>query len=791
MAKRFSRFLYQPCVPLGEDGRRVTASEAHIALSRRAATEGMVLLKNEGGALPLKYGESVALFGVATVDYVKGGGGSGAVYTPYVRNIYDGMRIKEEDGKIKLFKPLADFYTAFVKSEKARNEEPCKKDYEELYKMPESPDRERAGAKLFFKYKIGEPEIPQELFDNAAAAADTAIITISRFSSEGWDRNSDKGDFYLTDSEQALADRVCASFKKVIAVLDVGGMIDTKWFAENNNIQSALLAWQAGTEGGLAVADILCGDVNPSGKLTDTFAKSFDDYPSSSGFNDSDNYVDYNEDIYVGYRYFETIPGANKKVNYPFGYGLSYTTFEISGLSAFDDGSRITVTATVKNTGNTAGKEVVQVYYGAPQGVLGKPKKQLATFKKTRLLNPGEEETLALSFKAEDMASFDDLGKLQKSAYLLEKGDYKVFVGTSVSDCTELEYKFTVNEEYRVINQLESRCAPIELKSRMTADGSMEQLPAGKINDNYPVHPENTAKAPEKPVMFDKVGTEITLDEFLAQFTDEELTHFVGGNSNSGVSNTWSFGGLSRLGVPLFPTADGPAGLRLFEDCGIPTTAWPCATLLACSWNTELVYEIGVAGASEVKENNIAVWLTPALNIHRSPLCGRNFEYFSEDPLIAGKMAAALINGMQSQKVAASAKHFACNNKEINRVNSDSRVSERALREIYLKGFEICVKEAQPWTIMTSYNLINGVHTSESHELLDGILRKEWGFKGMITTDWGRKNDPVKEVKAGNDVKMHIGYPDDLAEALKDGRLTRGDLEACVRRMLNTFLNFD
>ena len=431
MAKRFSRFLYQPCIPLGADGKCVTASEAHISLSRRAATEGMVLLKNEGGALPLKYGESVALFGVATVDYVKGGGGSGDVYTPYVRNIYDGMRVKEEEGKIKLFKPLADFYTAFVKSEKARNEEPCKKDYEELYKMPESPDRERALAKLFFKYKICEPEIPQELFDNAAAAADTAIITISRFSSEGWDRSSDKGDFYLTDSEQALADRVCASFKKVIAVLDVGGMNDTKWFAESNNIQSALLAWQAGTEGGLAVADILCGDVNPSGKLTDTFAKSFDDYPSSSGFNDSDDYVDYNEDIYVGYRYFETIPGANKKVNYPFGYGLSYTTFKLSGLSAFDDGNRITVTATVTNTGDTAGKEVVQVYYGAPQGVLGKPKKQLAAFKKTRLLNPGEEETLALSFKAEDMASFDDLGKLQKSAYLLEKGDYKVFVGTS------------------------------------------------------------------------------------------------------------------------------------------------------------------------------------------------------------------------------------------------------------------------------------------------------------------------------------------------------------------------
>lgn len=730
MAKRFSRFLYQPCIPLGTDGKCVTASREHLSLSRKAATEGMVLLKNEKEVLPLPYGEKVTLFGTAVTEYVKGGGGSGDVYTPYVRSIYDGMLLKEQEGKISLLQ-----------------------------------------------------ETPEE--------ADTAIFIISRFSGEGSDRSPEKGDFYLTDEEQALADKVCKTFQKVIVVLNVGGMIDTEWFAENPKIQGALLGWQAGCEGGLAVADILCGDVNPSGKLTDTFAKSFDDYPSSAGFHASEDYVDYQEDIYVGYRYFETIPGAKEKVNYPFGYGLSYTTFALSGLSAFHDADRITVTGTVTNTGTRAGREVVQVYYSAPQGVLGKPAKELAAFQKSKLLQPGESQTLALSFKIEDMASFDDLGKLQKSACLLEKGDYKIFVGTSVREVLELAYTYTVEEDYRVTSQLESRCAPIALKVRMKADGSMEELSAGQLKEAYPPHPGSTAKAPEEPVMLDQVGKDCTLDEFIAQFTDEELAQLVGGNRNSGVSNTCSFGGLSRLGVPLFPTADGPAGLRLSEDCGIPTTAWPCATLLACSWDTDLVREIGAAGALEVKENNLAVWLTPALNIHRSPLCGRNFEYFSEDPLISGKMAAAIVNGIQSQKIAASAKHFTCNNKEGNRENSDSRVSERALREIYLKGFEICVKESQPWTVMTSYNLLNGIHTSESYELIDGILREEWGFQGMVTTDWGVKNDPVKEVRAGNDMKMHVGYPQDLLAALQEGILTRGDLEACVRRILMLFLRFE
>ena len=275
--------------------------------------------------------------------------------------------------------------------------------------------------------------------------------------------------------------------------------------------------------------------------------------------------------------------------------------------------------------------------------------------------------------------------------------------------------------------------------------------------------------------------------EFVKQLTIDELCFLVGGQPPTGVANTGCFGGLSRLNIPAVPTADGPAGLRLEPKTGIPTTAWPCATLLACTWNTELVEEVGAGGGSELRENNLGVWLAPALNIHRDPLCGRNFEYYSEDPLLAGKCSAAAVRGVQSQKAAVSIKHFACNNKEANRFASDSRLSERALREIYLKGFEICVKEADPWTLMSSYNLINGLHTSESYELLTCILRDEWGFNGMVVTDWGVKNRPVIEVKAGNDMKMHCGYPDELKEAYEKGELTRAELELCVARILKMF----
>ena len=366
-----------------------------------------VLLENKG-VLPLQAGTTVALFGVGTLEYIIGGGGSGRVYPAYVRNIYEGFA--EKAPRIGIYEPLTKFYYDYAQQN-----------------INHLTDKEI----------LPEPVLPDSLIADAAKAADVAVIVIHRYSGEGWDRSAAKGDFYLTDEEQDLVNRVTASFANSVAVLNVGGMVDVSWIRENPKIGGALLAWQAGMEGGSAIADILCGDVNPSGKLVDTFAKTFSDYPSADTFNESDDYVEYYEDIYVGYRYFETIPGAAERVNYPFGYGLSYTSFDLSKPVAQETDGQIFVTLSVTNTGKTAGKEVVQVYFSAPQGMLGKSNISLAGFQKTKLLAPGETEKITIRFAVGDMASYDDLGKLCKSAYLLEQGEYRFLVGNSCRDLQE------------------------------------------------------------------------------------------------------------------------------------------------------------------------------------------------------------------------------------------------------------------------------------------------------------------------------------------------------------------
>lgn len=802
---KWRRILYQPNLPLGKSGEKVTASKAHIVLSKAAAKEGMVLLKNEGKILPLTKGTRVALFGKGTFDYVKGGGGSGDVTVEYIVNLYEGFKSLEDHVQVE--ENLAEYYREYVQTQ---------------YKTGNVPGM------------IAEPEIPDELCIKARAFTDTAVITISRFSGEGWDRSVanesseavskpglaakgselyERGDFYLSDAEAAMLEKVKRYFAKIVVVLNVGGMVDTQWFYEDDRLQAVLMAWQAGMEGGKAAAELLCGLGNPSGKLSDTFAKRLEDYPSTAGFHESEDYVDYTEDIYVGYRYFETLPGAAKKVNYPFGYGLSYTEFEWSVVSAYEDNGSVKIKVRVINSGDMAGKEVIQVYVGAPQGLLGKPAKSLVAFKKTRLLEPGEEQMLMLKFDVSSMASYDDLGKVCKSAYVLEKGDYIFHMGTSVRDTVKLEYVYRVEED-RVVEKLSARLVPTSLKHRLLADGTYEKLPLGEAND-----PNYTALEPmgdvsklggEQPAVravdriprrsrervdrldFNLVAEgKMSLDEFVAELTVDELAHLLGGQPNLGVANTWGFGNLPQYYLPSAMTADGPAGLRIKPECGVYTTAFPCSTLLACTWDPEVTFAVGEAGAKEVKENNIAAWLTPAVNIHRSPLCGRNFEYYSEDPFLAGTMAAGMVKGIQSQHIAPSVKHFALNNKETNRKNSDSRVSERAAREIYLKVFEIIVKTSDPWYIMSSYNIINGHRASENRDLLEYILRDEWGFKGMVSTDWWTYGEHYKEVKAGNDLKMATGYPERLLAALEAGVLTREEMEICVKRILNVLLKFD
>ncbi len=760
-AEKWARYNFNLTTNIGKDGQRITACQEHIDLSRKIATEGMVLLENNG-LLPLKENTTVSLFGIGSLDYVKGGGGSGMVYSEYVRNLYEGFQLKSP--RFSVYEPVTKYY----------------------YDYALTVLHEYWGDKL-----IPEIDVPEELIIEAAKNSDVAVITIHRFSGEWYDRFSDKGDFYLTDTEQKMVDDVTKHFDHSVVVLNVGGMIDVSWIKNNNKIDAALLAWQAGMEGGLAIADILCGDVSPSGKLVDTFAREFSDYPSADTFNESEDYVDYYEDIFVGYRYFETIPGVADRVVYPFGYGLSYTEFDIEKPVASLQGDKILVETSVKNIGKVAGKEVVQCYFSAPQGVLGKSKISLAGFKKTKLLAPGETEKIAIEFDVADMASYDDLGKLQMSAYLLEQGEYIFYVGNNCRNLNEADYRYEIKEKFVVTKQLSQKCAPNQLSKRLLADGSFEELPSFPIKE-YDVEPyENTATLPEteKPFKFiDVANGKITLDQFLTQLTIDELVDLSGGTPNRGVCNTAGFGRCGRLGIPAIMTADGPAGVRLSARVGLPTTAFPCATLLACTWDTSLAEQFGVVGALECKEHGLAIWLTPALNIHRNPLCGRNFEYFSEDPLVSGEFAAAKVNGIQSQRIAASAKHFAANNKEINRFYSDSRLSERALREIYLKGFEICVKKSQPKTIMTSYNIINGRRCCESYEQLQGILRDEWGFEGMVTTDWGVPCDQTNCVLAGNDIRMPDGRPKDLYNGLEDGRIERGHLERCIKRILELYL---
>lgn len=791
--EKYARFNYQPCLPLSPDGKRVTGSYDHAALSREAAGEGTVLLKNENGALPLKNGRKIALFGKATIEYIKGGGGSGDVSCEYVRNIYDGFALKEREGKVEIFMPAIKFYENYVKEagKKIPTRAQIEKIWDKVNAMDFCKEKDDIIYDTFASMHVKEPFVPEELVKEAAKNADTAIVTFSRFSAEGVDRRPTEGDYYLSASEKQVLDLLTEYFKETVVVINSGGVVDCEYFAENDKVVGVIYAWQGGMEGGAALADIICGDKNPSGKLCDTVPKSYSFYANAEEFLTGYEHLDYYDDIYVGYRYFETVPGAKEKVRYPFGFGLSYTSFSLSGALAGESDGKITASVTVKNTGLRPGKEVVELYYSAPQGVLKKPAKELAAFKKTRLLHPGESETLALSFVVSDMASFDDLGKIQKSAFVLEKGEYSFFIGNSVRNTKELSYKYICESDV-ITKQCKELLKPFALEKRMLSDGSFEELPQGTPHYMTGRAAPSTAKAPEEPVMFTDVPEKASLCEFIKQLTDDELVDLLGGHGNQpGVCNTGAFGGLRRLKIPAVPTADGPAGLRLDAKTGVFTTAWPCAALLACTFNTDLIYEVGKAGGSELKENNLGVWLAPAMNIHRNPLCGRNFEYFSEDPLLAGKCCAAEVRGIQSQKIGASVKHFACNNRESNRFECDSRVSQRALREIYLRGFEICVKEADPWTVMSSYNRINGKHTSESYELLTELLRSEWGFKGMVTTDWGAHSEHSDDVLAGGDMKMGEGEPENLKAALSSGKLLRSDLEACAKRVLELFLRFD
>ena len=784
--RRFARFTCQPPMPMGKNRSFITGCKAHWALAKQGVLEGTVLLKNNG-TLPLKKGTRICMFGSGTGEFLFGGGGSGGVITDKKITLADGLRSAAAAGKVSLFEPLIDFHVNYTKEEYA--------------------EAERTQSDMAYwrrERNIRSPEIPQELYQQAKEFGDTAIFTIARYSSEGTDcgdRNGKEGDFNLWRNEQELLNRLSEDFAHIIVVLNVCGPVSVKEYKDNASVDAILYSPFGGGISGEALAEILVGDAYPSGHLQDTLAYELTDYPTTSTFLESADYVNYTEDIFVGYRYFETF--SPEKAAYPYGFGLGYTSFSITNQSAVLEKNTVKLSVTVKNTGSFAGKEVVQAYMEAPQGKLGKAKKVLCAFAKTKELLPNEQVTLVLSFDIREFGSFDDLGKVQESAFLLEAGDYRIHVGNNVRNTQEY-LRFTLDETI-ICRQCHAYMAPQALKERLTADGSLEPLPSIIPVAHKPKKYFLKKTGNKEPLSLDAALRQDRLDDFMANLSDETLAEFLYGHPVTNVADTGGIGVTPKEKwrieqIPNVPTCDGPAGARVIRDCGIYTTYFPCATTIAQTWNLALATRIGKATAREVKENNVGIWLAPAMNIHRNPLCGRNFEYYSEDPLVTGLFAAACVKGVQSENIAATVKHFCANNKDVNRKYVDSRVSQRALREIYLRGFEIAVKKAHPLALMTSYNPVNGVQASANWESINGILRGEWKYDGVVMTDWWAFSHLEDELYAGSDVKMpemitrmfpqcHESY--DLAAAISNGTINRNVVYASVRRILKMMSHFE
>ena len=735
-----------PSEPVKPDSPPAALYTDSLPLSRAAASEGMVLLKNEDSVLPLKSNDRVAIIGNGVNGLIGGGGGSGSMPVTTVRFL-EGMKTKHSEDKLKLNSELAVAYSK-------------DKDY--------SPS--------------------QEELKHAVETSDKVIYTITRNSGEGSDRSEKEGDYYLSRDEiVTLKNLVDFGAEEIIVVLNVGSVIDTTRLLVYPQVKAILLAWYPGQYGGLAISDVLVGDVNPSGKLVDTFAKSYDDYPSAENFLQSNDYVEYTEDIFVGYRYFETFDPEYKNVNFEFGFGLSYTEFEYSNETFDIVDDKIEASVTVTNVGNTVGMESVQLYFAAPQGALGKPAKQLCGFAKTYGLAPGGSQTLRMSVDIADLASYDDTGKIKKSAYVLEAGEYDLFIGSSIKN-VDLLGTYNIDETI-IVEELTEQLPATLIEKRLLADGSYENISKEyTIEALAPRSDRVCADAPEEKIYFDALYESPELmDSFLAQLTPEELIRLCYGQPALVSGGTGAIGDYIEYRIPRLETADGPAGLRL-SDAG---TAFPVGTLLACSWSTELLGKIGAEIAKEAKERGIDVWLAPALNIHRNVLCGRNFEYYSEDPYLTGILASAITDAVQKGGVAVCIKHFVGNEKEVNRNSSDSRMSERALREIYLRPFELAIEKADPWMVMSSYNLVNGVETAESYSLLTEILRNEWGYKGVVCTDWNNNTELYRELLAGNDIKMPTANLQNTLSAYQAGRITREVLEDHAARILELMLKLN
>ena len=795
----------------------------NLEVAYRAACESMVLLKNEN-VLPLKT-KKVALYGPGVTRTIKGGTGSGEVNERHSVTILEGMENRGFEVTTKQW--IEDYEGAYAEGELAHKK--AQRDIIKLIKSKSFMEMMLKGYTPPAGRAITEKDI-------ADSDTDTAIYVLSRQAGEGGDRKAEKGDLFITDEERAAIETCVANYKNFVLVINSGCSIDMSFVDEIPGIGAILFICQLGTEGGNAFADTVSGKVTPSGKLTDTWAKQYADIP----FHDEYSYLNgnvideyYKEGIYVGYRYFDSF---GVEPCYPFGYGLSYTDFSIFGAGVRVEGTKVHLDAMITNVGTAySGKEVAQVYVSAPNGKLDKEYQSLAAFAKTKVLAPAESETVKLSFDMTEIASYDE----ERASYVLEAGEYIVRLGNSSRNTVPVAV-ITLDKEV-VVSKHCNVCPMIETMEELKSDEkAFEEVNAGvprvavKAEDF-----ETVTYTYETPAVY----SDEKVDKFLNTLTLKEMVEIVVGigmfggetrfNMPGSVGNTTSkFWDRGLANVTL---CDGPAGLRItkrsvvqqdgtlkpvelpisvFEmfpdfiqnflkadpDKGTVvyqyTTAFPVTAALAQSWNTELLEEVGKAIFVEMKEYGCTFWLAPAVNIHRNPLCGRNFEYVSEDPFLTGEVAAALTRGIQQEEgYYVTVKHFACNNMEDNRNKVSSNLSERALREIYLRGFERAVRKGHAKAIMTSYNRINSVYAPNSYDLCTKVLRNEWGFEGVVMTDWFSTNKGLGHnalaMKAGNDLIMPGGgsYKKEILAGVKSGMIAEEDVRRCCANVVRAIMN--
>lgn len=786
----------------------------HSALARRAAAEGIVLLKNEG-MLPLKTSDPIALFGSGAGKTVKGGIGSGDVNNRNSISVYRGIK---EAGAVVTNE---DWIQDYDKRYKEAREEWKEKILEDVRHVQNPFDAYAANP-----FSLPDGRRIQETDLKGAAAA---VYVISRISGEGKDRRIEKGDYYLSSREREDILYLDRFHIPLILILNSGGPVElTDILQETENIRAVLNISQPGQEGGHAVADILFGRAVPEGKLTATWARQYEDYP----FSDTYSYLngdlekeEYREGIYVGYRYFDSF---GVKPLFSFGYGLSYTSFGLAFRVLQTEKSSVQARVAVTNTGQSyAGREVVQVYVSFPQGRIEKESRRLAGFAKTDRLMPGESREVVVEIRQKQLAVFSE----ERQAWIVEAGTYGIWVGNSL-DSAVLSAYLTVPREV-VLERTHRICPRKEPFEELCRDsfGNSESRAEEEKEKTIPVYEFVPCSQPE--IQYVSPAEE--------QYSVEELIPLLYGNTTAGASTLGSAGirvpGSAgetteslegKYDIRSLIMADGPAGLRLRQSYQVDRetdsvhsvgvlgslengfleseeiyenadtyyqycTAFPVGTALAQTWDTDLLCEFGRAVAEEMREFHIDLWLAPGMNIQRNPLCGRNFEYFSEDPLLTGVLASAVTRGVQEQTgCGVTVKHFACNNQEDNRMGVDSCVSERALREIYLRGFEIAVKESTPAAIMSSYNLINGVHAANSYDLCTVVARKEWGFEGVIMSDWNTTvpedgSIPWKCADAGNDIIMPGNSDDDenIRQAYARGDLTEKKIRECAGRIIS------